>query len=492
MVRIADLDVGRPSWRERRLEEWLAALPYAEPARALQQLGHSLQALNATVIEPALRVALLGRYEDPIRELAMALRRPGVSGDQFVFLTLVNSEMAHGYEMAIVPEVRGEEVRRAVLGALIHVSEVVRCAYRAYLPVPPGLWRRIHQLFGGAGADPGPAILAAYKEIILLGLADPYALPSGALDPVAALISQYATLATLPAAEGFRIEPLADAPARLGGGALKAYYFDSRALVAEVGRLRTALRVRGALPPVWANRVLPDVAEQLLTALAASWLPEPHPRSARVRLSGERLVCEGFTALHAAVAETKRRYVDLDTVWQDPRGAVPVTHWRIRDAGRSGLWLSSGGTSFQGRAPRPGSLLGIREPGGRTPWQAARVRWLKRTRPREYAIGVEILGTAHSGVAGRGRAFPFAVILIEAVGGGSATLLAPPGQVLAGRSLRVESEGRSALHLPLARIDRIGGLDRFQLAGGVGGQLIDEGAHLGVEPPVGRENATAV
>ncbi|MDA8389174.1 MAG: hypothetical protein M0Z76_00240 [Gammaproteobacteria bacterium] len=492
MVRLTDLDVGRLSWRKRRLEEWLGALPLAEPARALQQLAHSVRALNKTVTEPSVRVSLLGCYEESIRNLAATLRRPGVPADRIAFLTLVNSEMAHGYEMAIGLGGRPDVHARAALGALVHLGEVVRCAYRSYLPVPPGLWRRIHALYGSVEPETDGAIDAAYKGIILLGLADPYALAPGAIDLVTALIAQVGGLAVLPAASGFRIEPLNDTPARLGGGALKAYYLDTRPLIAEVGRLRTALRERGALPPVWTHGVLPDVAEHLLAALASAWRPEPQVRGARVRLSGERLLCSGFTALHAVAGrKDARHYVDLDTAWQDGGRSVPITRWRIRDAGRSGLWLTSGGTSFEGRAPRPGSLVGVCESMGPGIWQAAVVRWLKRVRPREYAIGVEILGTAHSGVARHGHAFPFAVIFIEPAQGGPVALLAPPGRVAAGRSLRVEMQGREALHLPLERIDRVGGLDRFALAGGLSGQLVDGVAHQGVDAWVGRKNTAA-
>ncbi len=493
MLRLTDLDVGRLSWRKRRLEEWLAALPLAEPTRALQQLAHSLRALNGTLTEPALRVSLLGCYEEPVRNLAVTLRRPAAPADRIAFLTLVNSEMAHGYEMAVVPEARPDVRHRAAQGALVHLGEVVRCAYRAYLPVPPGLWRRIHLLYGQVADETDGAIGAAYRNIVLLGLADPYALPSGAIDAVTALIAQHGRLAVLPATRGFRIEPQNDAPAQLGGGALKAYYIDTRPLVAEVSRLRAALLERDVLPSVWAQRVLPDVAGRVLATLGTAWLPEPHLRGARVHLSGERLVCTGFSALHTLAGQKDgRHYVDLDAPPRDGRPAVPITRWRIRDAGHGGLWLSSEETGFEGRAPRPGSLVGVREPGESGSWQAAVVRWLKRARPREYAIGIQILGTAHSGLAGRGPAFPFAVILIEPVQGGPATLLAPPGRVAAGRSLRVESDGREVAHLPVSRIDGIGGLDRFALAGGVCGKLVDRIAHQGIDARVGRENTAAL
>lgn len=396
---------GRPSWRERRLREWMAALPAAEPLRALGMLAQSVRAVNAAVMDPAVRIALLRCYESPVTDLGGALCKVRSQCSGASLVTLMHSEIAQGFQMALVPELGAELRQEAALGAMRQLREVLRAAYRAYIPAPPGLWRRIHALFRAAGT-PGDTLNEVYSGILLLGWADPYALPLGGIDAVSEITQELQDRAILNTAQGFAIIPDSD---RVGDAtATKAGLFlDTEAVLLELAAWRARLQSHGTLPMALADKVLPDLAERLFSVLGESWRPGPKRKSPRVRLGGERWVCYGLPALRRLrdAEATTRTFVDLDRVWQESdeqrerlsdssAGLPPARLWTIRDAGRSGLWLSC--QELDIAPPAPGSWIGIKDPQGTVPWRAAVVRWLKRARPQEYAVGVELLGEAQT------------------------------------------------------------------------------------------------
>ena len=400
MKGIVDLDLRRLSWRERRVQEWIAALPTAEPLRALGLLAQSVRALNSSVMDPATRIAILQLYEEPTMNLAMVVSSPNAEGG--VLGATLHSEIAQGYQMALTPELRPELWQQAALGALSHMGEVLRAAYRNYVPAPPGLWRRIHALF--RTAEPTTkAMEQAYVAILLLGLADPYALPVGGVDTVYRVIAEIGHYAVLDQAEGFAIIVGTDKPADLTATS-GTFYLDAGPLLAEIARLRSALHTRKELPARLASFLLPDLADRLFLSLSEAWRPGSRRKSLRIRLSGERLVCQGLPALQRLISETphSHNYVDLGTGDRDPNAAATrsstalprLTTWTVRDAGRSGLWLSV--QHLAGSPPGPGTWIGIKDPQREGLWRAALVRWLKRSRPHEYAIGIQVLDDAQT------------------------------------------------------------------------------------------------
>ncbi|MHB1608088.1 MAG: hypothetical protein ACYCXX_05530 [Acidiferrobacter thiooxydans] len=390
-------------WRERRLKAWIDALPTAEPGRALALLGQSVRALNATLLDPVTRITLLRHYTRSAADLTAVLARPGNAGAVAGLATTLHSEMAQGYQMALTPELPADERRMAVAGAISGLSEVLRAAYRAYVPAPPGLWRRIHTLFQAAGA-PTLGLERLYVNVLLMGLSDPYALPEGGIDAVCELIAEVGERAVLNETAGFAIVPEADRVAEPADSEA-SLYLDTGAVLSELARLRDDIRAHRPLPPRLAARVLPDLALRLCASLGETWRPGVRRRSLRVPLRGERLVCQGLASLRRLRAHDRlhQGFVDLDVPWGraeamavNGRGAgLPrVTTWTIRDAGRSGLWLSCQG--LEGPPPAPGTWIGVKDPSGSGQWLAATVRWLKRARPREYAIGVAVLAEAQT------------------------------------------------------------------------------------------------
>ena len=403
---IVDPGVRRLSWRERRVREWLSTLPSAEPVKAMGLLAQSVRALNGSVIDPATHTALLACYEEPVMNLAAILQNRHSEGNGAALATTLHSEIAHGYQAALTPGLPTVWREVAILGALCQLAEVIRSAYRAYVPAPPGVWRRIHSLFREAGPRPDEAIEQAYSAVLLLGLSDPYALPTGGIDAVYEIILEVGHRAVLNDTVGFAIASDEDRPADPTGteGTL---FLDTDDLVAEIVRMRAALTARKILPSRLAATMLPALADRLLISLGETWRPGPRRKSLRIRLSGERLVCHGLAALRRLAAEDREGYyIDLDGDWRSatpqilgsegPKAAPRVTSWHVRDAGRTGLWLST--HQLVGAPPAPGTWIGVKDPQRNQAWRAATVRWLRRSRPHEYAVGVELLGEAQTAV----------------------------------------------------------------------------------------------
>ncbi len=393
----------RLSWRERRLVAWIATLPAAEPGRALALLAQSVVALNRVLLDPSIRISLLRHYESSANDLAGVFARPGLAGSLAGTATTVHSEIAQGYQMALSPELPAEWRLIAVEGAMRSLAEVLRAAYRVYVPAPPGLWRRIHALFGSV-ANPTLDLERLYIGVVLLGLSDPYALPAGGIDAVSRIIGEIGERAVLNDVSGFGLVAGMDKPAEPVATEAKLF-LDTTSLLSELTRLREDLRARRPLPPRLAANVLPDLALRLCAMLGETWRPGPRRRSLRIRIGGERLVCQGLPALQRLRAgdAPAHHFVELDIPWGGARApssedldpTLPrVTTWTIRDAGRAGLWLSC--ADLDGRPPAPGTWIGIKDPSGGGAWQAATVRWLRRSRPREYAIGVALLGDAQT------------------------------------------------------------------------------------------------
>lgn len=404
MKGIVDPGVRRLSWRERRVREWISTLPSAEPVKAMGLLAQSVRALNGSVIEPAIHTALLACYEEPVMNLAVTLRKRPSEGNGAALATTLHSEIAHGYQAALTPDLPAEWRAVAILGAVRQLGEVIRSAYRSYVPAPPGVWRRIHFLFREAGPRPDEAIEQAYTAVLLLGLADPYALPAGGIDAVHEIILEAGHRAVLNDAVGFAIASDEDRPAD-STGTEGTLFLDTHDLVAEIVRMRAALTARKVLPSRLAATMLPALADRLLISLSETWRPGPRRKSLRIRLGGERLVCHGLAALQRLAAEDMGgHYVDLDYDWQratpqilgseGPKAVPRVTRWHVRDAGRTGLWLST--HQLVGAPPAPGSWIGVKDPQQNQAWRAATVRWLRRSRPHEYAVGVELLGEAQT------------------------------------------------------------------------------------------------
>lgn len=402
MRNMFDLDARRLSWRERHVCDWIDKLPTADPVRALALLAQSVRALNSGVMDAATRVSLLGHYQQSVMGLVGAVRKPHADEAGRELAIMLHSEIAHGYQMALTAELRLEFRQRAVLGALCQLGEVMCAAYRSYIPAPPGLWRRIHNLYRDAGVVT-EAIERAYVEILLLGFSDPYALPAGDIVRVRRIIHEVGHYATLGAGAGFAIATDADrvGDTRVDEGALS---LDTTALLQEMERIRAALHTRNTLPKGLSLFLLPDVADRLLVRLMETWRPGPRRRSLRIRLSGERLVCHGLPALQrlASFGSDPRLFADFDNegggvmrLKGAPSVKLPrISSWSVRDAGQSGLWLSTRGATHP--LPAPGSWIGIQDPQRDGSWHAAAVRWLKRSRPHEYAIGVEVLGEAQT------------------------------------------------------------------------------------------------
>ena len=186
---------------------WLNSLPLADDGDSARDIYQALYTLNRLEVAPQNRLELMELYQAPVATVSSVL------GSQFRGLALplaaelrqlaelirqLKMEMAIGYKCAIndLQAARLSRSRRqswivASERAMWYLSEVLLDSYQIYMPPPPGVWREIHALYRLAEeqdrlteaielADEGDTrqttIYERYRQIVLLGLCNPYQL----------------------------------------------------------------------------------------------------------------------------------------------------------------------------------------------------------------------------------------------------------------------------------------------------------------------------
>ncbi|MBI3897801.1 MAG: hypothetical protein HY308_05815 [Gammaproteobacteria bacterium] len=438
--------------RPAKVEKWLATLPLLNVTETGHKLHSTLNTYNRTTLEPALRLKLLELYRAPIKQIGLELQK------QYVGLPLPLSErhksiaeqnrefqveLAHGYKQivlahanALTPKTFKEAVELAlpVQRAIRHLTEVVLTSHLSYSPVPPGVWREIHQLYRHAeqlhltiaqiddplnGARGKGTIADAYKHALLIDLGDPYHLPSRMIAKIDQYLDSYADLAVLQAAAA-RPEPncqflidLEDDRAGMIDSAdivlqQPARYrllntFDlARSIHAQITQLQSGRTPEVAGLPA---NYFKDGGQEMLVRLINVWGINPK-RAFRRNERGDAKadIAIGVDAinfwLHGGrkllqssidVGPVRERHSVGTFGGQIGAGTANVheySNWDVDDESAGGMSLSKVGTIR--RRVRVGDVVAIRLVGTET-WTIAVVRWLKSPNPSNVEMGTQRL-----------------------------------------------------------------------------------------------------
>jgi hypothetical protein len=214
--------------RPKRIETWMQELPLADAGEAARQIFTLLARANLSPLSAATRFNLLEQIrgaahyaveglEKSILARSLPLTPKGLRlADQAAALL---GELAVGYKIIVVDLLaQKHRVDRKLLAQALHrgVDELARgltSAYRLYTPHPRRLWQEIHQLYhhseqqelaGIPIKDHDTArggivktVETAYKQVLLLALADPYRLRHGEVQKVYDLLTDMAEQAEL-------------------------------------------------------------------------------------------------------------------------------------------------------------------------------------------------------------------------------------------------------------------------------------------------------
>ncbi len=436
--------------RPAKVAKWLEDLPLLNLVETSRKLFSTLMVYNRIEIEPQQRLALLELYRPVVRDVCAELQR------QFVGLPLPLSdkhksiaeqarqfqvEMAFGYKRLVLqpPALAAASARPGHAELALPIQRAVRyltgvhaLSYQAYSPCPSGTWEEIHSLYRHAEtlgvatlevADalnrslPLSSVAHAYKQALLLDLANPYHLPARQIERIHHYLDRYASLAVLTAATAtfdptcqFLIDLLGQNAGIVNTGdtALddpgRYRLLNTVELARTIHTQWTALQ-RGETPPADGvdSAFFTEGGQELLFRLANAW--GLHPRRTFRRSSaqeGELEVAIGIDAINYWLNGGRRFVVSAAQVGPMPQRTTLGLHepkaaddsttpereystWQLLDEGAGGQALVKKGLITT--RVRVGDVVATRRAGGT--WEIGIIRWVRSASSSHAEIGTQ-------------------------------------------------------------------------------------------------------
>ncbi len=502
------------------VEEWVDALPYANPGVLIHELQGALHKFNRSPLKPGLRFELLEHYRQPCLHLLenREMETSGSSAGTFEKtrsetgeLRKLLAELANGYKRALSDSrsARGLWGKNKTLAAAtqrsIHclVNEQLLC-FEQYHPVPAILWRELgrlwafaeqsgfHQQAGKADkAHPGAHLSAdnLYKQILLCSLVNPCHLAYGEVWGVFRLLMSCADRAVfqtknpadkftglfLVPTNGDAPSPCRETPTAMDVG-----------LLLDTNPLLTALRSQLELPP----ENLAAGTHALLQHLARAFSLPPQRHLPRSASKGEVLIASGLSTLHHYLGGTPTNTKTLDAAPGSEHNSeaegddnieiglpdnefvsATATHsyttesWEISNEGPGGVGMLR--RLSPGITPRVGELVGIRIQQEKR-WGIGVVRWLNISEDEVHQAGIQFLGKKARAVLlypadsrqSTANQLP-GLVLAAADNSGKPTLLIPAGIYAAERPMTVATDKGTTHRIVLERcLDNSGNYER--------------------------------
>lgn len=429
---------------ETRVEQvgsWLARLVRGNAHEAAHAMSDGLAALNRHPLPAAARLELLELYRDAVGELLPAMKA------QFVIVPLplpeksqrmaelnrqLYAELAYGYKTAML-EIPEKSSEMAAQRAVASLAQVLAACYEAYVPVPAGIWSEMHRLYRHAArhglldkpvADGATtsSVALAYKQALLLAVADPYHLMQGEVIRVMDYAGRFAHLAELRGnMEGagtsglFLVKLDGDEAHRALPRALREIDWETHILL-QTSALATQLTqqlggLEAGIAP--ADLLLPDAARDqayrhLIKRLLKHWGVSAKRYFSRKQYSAAMELCVGLRAIHYFLngeqvyglvpVSSRRDSSELDFSSAPPARSAPfcASRWNIVNESAGGMALIQ--DSNLRSQIRSGEIIGLRAEGGRQ-WNIAVVRWVKNDASNRLEIGIQMAAPYATAVA---------------------------------------------------------------------------------------------
>jgi len=428
-------------------EVWLTRLPITDSAETARELYQALYTLNRMDMPAKARIDLMELYRQPVAQVTGKLHGR-LANTSFPlsakkkqlaeFVRDLQTEMANGYKLALVEL---ERAKRPVWGkgavrilatyrSLHYLGNVVLRSAYYYLPYPKNLWKEIHALFDFAEknrceeepvqefaetSDRNSSILKRYKEILLLGLADPYQMPFGQCKNVNEYIYRWADLSVLRRmdssnrlnGDSFCVNLQSDVPGQAVTRSTVSEQednehwraFDTTALIdnvsAQIRRLQTGTRVSDL---DLGTECLEELCLDMLKRLERAWTGSSRRRSSRLQMSGQVSLCTGFGPIHYYAQEEFLQSANPHTPAARLIGAnsastnsFKVDRWDMLDASAGGIQIR--GQRNAGLNLRVGDLAGILGEKKTVPLKLFCVRWIREGDVNGVEAGLELISS---------------------------------------------------------------------------------------------------
>ena len=486
-----------PGFRPEAVRKWVATLP-PDVHAAGKQLAKFLASLQRADLTATDRIAALETLRAPVMAalveldmvLASAAQPLQTAQREVLFLARSLAEgMAAGYERAVaqcaqMPRSQRPPLAPPLLQALQFAGEVLLASFRTYARVPEGAWKRLHGLYAAAehhGVATGAAdvasrqsITAAYGEVLLVGLTDPYRLAPREMDRILQLLRRLRTPVTLTR------EPPASRPS---GHFLVAGDLDQAprsSLVADDATGGPNWRFLDANPVV--ERLMESTSSddglELVARLVRLWSDPPQRVYRRDTSSGSVAICVGvkpiahFVAHDAggdeeaeAAALRDRLTMPLRALPQDEAGQlIPIHEWNVVNLSAGGMKVRRSAETTHAIAV--GEIVGIKTP-GKPLWTVGVTRWITALDDGTTEFGVQFFAEAACAVWMKmpSPSVPprLAILVTFADGDAAEALLAPPGAYEPGLDFEVRGEGLRYRARAAEAIERNAHFDLFRI-----------------------------
>ena len=490
---------------------WLAQLARGNVIEAAHAMCDGLAALNHHKLEASARLELLETYRNAVADLLPAMKA------QFVIVPLplpeksqrladlnrqLYAELAYGYKTAML-ELPDEISEMAVQRAITCFGQVLAACYETYIPIPAGIWAQIHRLYRHAarhgllekpvadGAATSSAMLA-YKQALLLAVADPYHLMQGEVIRVMDYAGRFAHLAELrggmdgAASNGlFLLKLDGDEAPRTLPRILEGIDWETHMLF-QTAALATQLSqqvggLEAGIAP--ADLQLPDMARDqayrhLIKRLLKHWGAAAKRYFNRKQSRSAMDICVGIRAIHYFLngeqvyglvpVSTQPNNGELDFSSATPSRNAPFSssRWNIVNESAGGMALAQ--VSNLSSQIRSGEIIGLRSDGGRQ-WNIAVVRWVKSDTSNRLEIGIQMAApyaaavAVKSAAAGASAPSQVALLLPEIpLLKQAPRLLAARGTLQAQRKFLLEQDGKVQPYLATELVESTVAFEQFQ------------------------------
>lgn len=182
---------------------WIKDLPLASIGETARRLFGALTQTNRTRITPAERFRFIEQLREPVDYVLKGMEKHyvGVSlplPEKNARIALLSKsmlmELVIGYKLILTEGLNSDDARLnrhqttlCLYRALSYLDLLLLNTYQTYMLVPPAIWREIHMTFQRAenlGAEDSPidksdtaqTISTAYRQALLLALANPYSI----------------------------------------------------------------------------------------------------------------------------------------------------------------------------------------------------------------------------------------------------------------------------------------------------------------------------
>jgi len=428
--------------RPKQVKAWIDSLPLAQTVDSARKMCAHLEGLNRAKVAADDRAAILEMYRahagTVLEELeaifgkgAMPL---GPRGREALNASRsLASALAVGYRIAL-SELGGKllgfvgKKQQPVLAlrAMEFLCAELRASYKAYSPVPQGLWQDMHRLYlfidgEKLATEPGDAQTKAtvhdvYCEALLLSLVDAYRLASGEVDKIVAQIRAVRSLPTLgrtrPATKpgGHFIvpcdtdrgpKPMLSASDDTGGPNWRL--LDTNPIVDKLRQRKQAFDA-GQVSAALAKTLTPDQLA-LHARLITLWGDPPKRAHRRDPMDTQVAICVGMKSIthfvaHEPKVDTKAEAAALKAGITIPLLAVPddetskqfpVYEWDVVNQSVGGAKLRREESALQ--AVGIGDVVGLKFVGkGR--WAIGVARWITQLDEGGMECGIQFLAFA--------------------------------------------------------------------------------------------------